>query len=120
MSTNEPNYTDEQVARIQEVAAENGGVITNETALELADEFGKNVRSVRAKAVRMDIYKAKPKQSVNGGPVENKSDIAKDIEDIVGRSMEGLDKAPKPQLKFIRDWMLENTDNDDGDIAEAA
>jgi hypothetical protein len=93
----EKNYTDAQEARMSEF-----DVIDNDTALELAAEFGKDVRSVRAKAVRMGIYKAKEKVSKTGGKVESKEAIVQDIADLVGRNLDGLEKAPKQVLIELR------------------
>lgn len=101
----EKNYSVAQEARIQAVADANGGKIANEQALDLADEFGKDVRSVRAKAVRMGVYQAKAKVSKTGGPVEGKEEIAKEISDLVGRNMESLAKAAKEDIRFIRDFI---------------
>lgn len=98
----EKNYSEAQEQRIRDAATANGGRINNDIAIDLAAEFGKDVRSVRAKAVRMDLYAAKPKQSVNGGAVESKDDIVADIAALVNRNMDGLEKAPKEVLKSIR------------------
>lgn len=95
--TTEKNYTDAQEARMAEF-----DVIDNDTAIDLAAEFGKDVRSVRAKAVRMGIYKAKEKTSKAGGKIESKEDIVKDIADLVGKSLDGLEKAPKLVLQELR------------------
>ena len=97
-----PNYTEAQVARIEAVAASNGGAIDKTAAAALAAEFGKNVKSVTAKAVRMGIYRKAEKQSTNGGPVERKEEIVADIAAIVGANLEGLEKAPKLALQHIR------------------
>lgn len=91
------NYTAAQEARMEEFA-----VIDNELAMELAAEFGKDVRSVRAKAVRMGIYKAKEKVSKTGGKIESKEAIVADIAAIVGRNLDGLEKAPKQALITLR------------------
>jgi hypothetical protein len=96
------NYTEAQEARMQEVADELGGMIGNEDALELAAEFGKDVRSVRAKAVRMGIYKAKEKTSKTGGKIESKEQIVNDIATLVGANLDGLEKASKQALIAIR------------------
>lgn len=101
----EKKYTEAQEKRIQEVADANGGNITNDLAESLADEFDKDVRSVRAKASRMGIYKAQERKSANGGAVESKLDIAEEIAGIIGKNMDGLEKAPKSQLTFIRDFI---------------
>lgn len=78
------------------------GVIDNAKALELAAKFGKDVKSIRAKAVRMGIYKAAEKKSKTGGAVESKEKIVQDIQALMGQNMEGLEKAPKLALQQIR------------------
>lgn len=94
----EKNYTEAQEARMAEFA-----VIDNDTAVELAAEFGKDVRSVRAKAVRMGLYKAKEKVSKTGGKIEKKEEIVAEISELVGKNLEGLEKASKQALIVIRD-----------------
>lgn len=91
------NYTEAQEAEL--MAA---GVIDNAKALEFADKFGKDVRSIRAKAVRMGIYKAAEKVSKTGGKIESKEAIVSDIAAIVGKNLDGLEKAPKLVLQIIR------------------
>lgn len=91
------NYTAAQEARLAEFE-----VIDNETAIELAAEFGKDVRSVRAKAVRLGIYKAKAKVSKTGGKIESKEEIVADIAELVGKNLDGLEKAPKLVLQTLR------------------
>jgi len=63
----EKNYSESQEAEM--LAA---GIIDNAKALEFAARFGKDVRSIRAKAVRMGIYKAAEKVSKTGGKIESK------------------------------------------------
>ena len=92
-----PNYSPAQEAEM--LAA---GTIDNAKAFELAAKFGKDVRSVRAKAVRMGIYQKAAKVSKSGDPIERKEAIVADIAKIVGANMEGLEKAPKEALKAIR------------------
>ena len=91
------NYTEAQEA---ELAA--AGVIDNDAAIEFAAKFGKDVRSIRAKAVRMGIYKAKERSSKTGGKIESKEAIVADIAAIVGKNLEGLEKAPKLVLQELR------------------
>lgn len=93
----ERNYSESQEAEM--LAA---GVIDNAKALEFAAKFGKDVRSIRAKAVRMGIYKAAEKKSKSGGKIESKEQIVADIAAIVGRNLDGLEKAPKLVLQTIR------------------
>ena len=91
------NYT-----AAQEAELEAAGVIDNELALEFAAKFGKDVRSIRAKAVRMGLYKAKDKVSKTGGKVESKEAIVADIAALVGKNLDGLEKAPKLVLQTLR------------------
>ena len=91
------NYTEAQEAEL--LAA---GEIDNELALEFAAKFGKDVRSIRAKAVRMGIYKAAEKVSKSGAPIERKEAIVADIAAIVGKNLDGLEKAPKQVLVALR------------------
>lgn len=91
------NYTEAQEAEL--LAA---GVIDNAAALEFAAKFGKDVRSIRAKAVRMGIYKAAEKVSKSGAPIERKEAIVADIAAIVGKNLDGLEKAPKQVLVALR------------------
>lgn len=91
------NYTEAQEAEL--MAA---GVIDNDLALEFAAKFGKDVRSIRAKAVRMGIYKAKERVSKTGGKIESKEAIVADIAQIVGKNLDGLEKASKQSLIAIR------------------
>ena len=94
----EKNYSEAQEAIL--LAA---GIIDNAKAMELAIELNKDVRSIRAKAVRMGIYKAQAKVSKTGGKIESKESIALDIAAIVGKNLDGLEKAPKTALLVIRE-----------------
>jgi hypothetical protein len=94
----EKNYSEAQEAEL--LAA---GIIDNAKALELAAKLGKDVRSIRAKAVRMGIYKAAEKVSKTGGKIESKEAIVADIAGIVGKNLDGLEKAPKVALQIIRE-----------------
>ena len=91
------NYTEAQEARLASFAS-----IDNEIAMELAVELQKDVRSIRAKAVRMGLYVAKQKVSKTGGKIESKEAIVADIAKIVGRNLDGLEKASKQSLVAIR------------------
>ena len=93
----EKNYSEAQEAIL--LAA---GIIDNAKAIILAAQLEKDVRSIRAKAVRMGIYKAAEKISKTGGKVESKEDIVADIAKIVGKNLDGLEKAPKVALQIIR------------------
>lgn len=101
------NYTEAQEARLQEAADEAGGKIDNALAMSLATELGKDVRSIRAKAVRMELYQAKAKTSKTGGKIESKEEIAAEIGALAGRNMESLAKASKVDLQALRDLLRE-------------
>lgn len=92
-----PNYSEAQEAEL--LAA---GTIDNAKALEFAAKFGKDVRSIRAKAVRMGIYKAAEKVSKTGGKIESKEKIVEEIAELVGKNLDGLEKAPKLVLQILR------------------
>ena len=94
----QPNYTPEQEARIRELAPLNQAL-----SEQLATEFGKTPASVRAKAVRMNVpYERKQPTTKNGEPVERKEAIVAELSELVGQSLEGLEKAPKPVLQALR------------------
>ena len=91
------NYTAAQEARLAEF-----DMIDNDLAIDLAAELGKDVRSIRAKAVRMGLYKAKDKVSKTGGKIESKEAIVADIAALIGKNLDGLEKAPKLVLQELR------------------
>lgn len=91
------NYTEAQEAEMLAL-----GTIDSAAAEKLAIKFDKNVKSVIAKAVRLGIYQAKQRTSKTGGKVESKEQIVADIAAIVGKSLDGLEKAPKLVLQELR------------------
>lgn len=91
------NYSEAQVTRMHEFEFIDAAI-----AQELADEFGKNVKSVVAKAVREGLYKAKEKTSKSGGKIETKEEIVAEISTLVGANLDGLEKASKQALIAIR------------------
>lgn len=96
----EKNYSDAQEAILASFT-----VIDNAKALELAAQFGKDVKSIRAKAVRMGLYKRQEKVTKAGTKVEAKDAIVSEIASIAGialATLDGLDKAPKAALQAIR------------------
>lgn len=94
--------TEKNYSEAQEAILMAAGIIDNAKAIELANQLQKDVRSIRAKAVRMGIYKAAEKVSKSGGKVESKESIVADIAKIVGKNLDGLEKAPKLALQIIR------------------
>ncbi len=83
-------------------------VLNQEVAARLAAEFGKDfsTRSVIAKITRMQLpYQRKVAVTKTGAPVESKEKIVSEIADLVGATLDGLDKAPKPVLQTLRDFL---------------
>ena len=96
--TVERNYTEEMVARMEEVYSANP---TRETAEALAVEFDKPVRSVIAKLSNLGIYKAQARVTKSGAPVIRKEDIVAKIQATVGVQVPTLAKATKQDLQTL-------------------
>jgi phage terminase large subunit-like protein len=96
--TVERNYTEEMVARMQEVYSANP---TRATAETLAEEMDKPVRSVIAKLSNMGIYKAQARVTKSGAPVVRKEDIVAQIQATVGVEVPTLAKATKQDLQTL-------------------
>lgn len=79
--------------------------MTADIAVTLAAEFGKTPRSVIAKAVRLEVYKSKEPTTKNGEPIEKKEDLVAAIGEVVSGNLDGLEKAPKPALVAIRNFV---------------
>lgn len=84
-------------------------LLNAEVAERLAASFGPSftARMVIAKINRMtDVtYVNKAKVTKSGGKVESKADIVAQIQEMVKGNLEGLDKAPKPALQTVRDYL---------------
>lgn len=96
----EKNYSEAQEARLASFAQ-----IDNELAMQLAVEFNKDVKSIRAKAVRMGLYKAQEKVGKTGAKLETKAQMVAEIAALMGTAistLEGLDKAPRHVLFHMR------------------
>ena len=96
--TVERNYTDEMVARMEEVYSANP---TRATAEALAEEMDKPVRSVIAKLSNMGIYKAQARVTKSGVPVVRKEEIVAQIQATVGVEVPTLAKATKQDLQIL-------------------
>ena len=101
----ENKYNEVQTTRIEAAADEAGGKFGNEVAEALAVELGKDVRSVRAKAVSMGVYKSKAREAASGKRGDTKEVLASQIAGIVGASMEGLEKAKADSLNAILSFL---------------
>lgn len=83
-------------------------VLNQAVAERLAGEFGKDftARSVIAKINRMGLtYERKQPTTKAGGKVESKEKIVAEIAEFVSGNLDGLDKAPKPVLQLLRDYL---------------
>jgi len=85
-------------------------VLNAEVAARLATSFGPKFtgRGVIAKISRMEgvTYQKKAKVTKTGEAVEQKEAIAAEIAELVGANLDGLDKAPKPALQAIRNFLV--------------
>lgn len=72
----------------------------------LGDELGKSSRSIIAKIVRMGLpYERKQPTTKTGEPVTNKAKLVAEIGQVVSGNLEGLEKAPKPALVALRNFV---------------
>ena len=111
MAEKNPNYTDEQtVALVDAYSAADSQEAREAVMSEFADEFGKTVRSIRAKLVREGVYVKKTYKTKTGGKPETKEQIVEDIARTMGVDAEsklgGLEKATKGALQLIRTTLL--------------
>ena len=92
------NYTPEMEQTIRE-----NSPITYDLAVELAENFGKKLRSVIAKACSMEDVEYLPKEKVskNGSEITRKSEIVERISEALGKEMKGLEKATKNSLNLL-------------------
>ena len=109
------NYTTEQENQMRELSP-----ITYDIAVELAENFGKKLRSVIAKACSMDGVEYLPKEKVskNGSEITRKSEIVERISKAIkanGQEMKGLEKATKSSLNLLME-RVEHTNREANDI----
>jgi hypothetical protein len=103
MKKSTSKYTPAMEAAIREAAP-----LNQAKATDLAASFGADfsARSVIAKAVRMNVaYERKQPTTKTGAPVERKETLVSEIAEIVGANLDGLEKAPKPALQLLRDYL---------------
>lgn len=97
-------YTAAMETRIAESAP-----INQAKAESLAAEFGAGFtgKSVIAKTIRMGVaYERKQATTKAGGKIEKKEDLVAEIGKLVEGNLDGLEKAPKPALQAIRDFLV--------------
>ena len=97
-TSTEKNYSDEMVARMEQVYSANP---TRDTAVALAEELDKPVRSIIAKLSNMGIYKAQPRVTKTGAPVIRKEELVAQIQASVGVEVPTLAKATKADLQTL-------------------
>ena len=94
------NYTE---AMTEKMIAQYSANPTRETVDELANELGKNARSVIAKLSREGVYKAQPRVTKSGEPVVRKAELLASIESTLGQQFPSLVKASKADLQRLID-----------------
>ena len=97
-----PNYTEAQrdtlVAGYLEVATESEDV-RNAYVEEMAAEFGKSARSIRAKLSRENVYLAmKPVSEVTGETPAKKAELAEKLVEVSGLALVSAEKLNKTDL----------------------
>ena len=92
------NYTDEMVAEMHELYTANP---TRETVDNLAEQFGKSVRSIIAKLSREGIYVTQERTTKTGEPVVRKAELVAQLEDKFGIELPTLVKASKAALQEL-------------------
>lgn len=117
-SASASKYTPEMEAKMKAAAPLNAA-----KADALAAEFGNGItgKSVIAKATRMGLpYEKKVATTKTGGKVESKEKIVAELAALIGENLDGLEKAPKPVLQNIRDYVaFMSADADDDGEPEA-
>ena len=111
MSEKTPNYTEAQTSELVEAYEAAQDEESRAQVVErFADEFGKTVRSIRAKLVREGVYIAKTYKGKTGEKPETKEAIVEDIARTMGVDAEsklgGLQKANKQTLSLLRKTLL--------------
>jgi len=107
------NYTPEQENQIRDLSP-----ITYDIAVELAESFGKKLRSVIAKACSMDgvEYVARERVAKNGNPTVSKMQIVDNIAEVLWsdclmrHNLHGLEKATKYSLESLLIGLRETND----------
>jgi hypothetical protein len=104
--TGNANYTPEMEARLVEGYNPSADEETRTAQIvELAQEFGKNTQSVRAKLVRMGLYVKKEYKAKTGEKPVTKETIVSNIARTLGvdadAQLSGLEKATKNCLLFL-------------------
>ena len=103
------NYTQEQVDYMKDIYSNEP---TRETVQKLANELNKSVKSIIGKLSREGIYQKTEYLSKTGErPITKKQMVVIIAKELVGDSskLEGLEKAPKADLKYLLDLVSEES-----------
>ena len=94
------NYTE---AMTEKMVAQYTANPSRDTVDAIANELGKNARSVIAKLSREGVYKAQPRVTKSGEPVVRKAELLAQIQDTLGKEFPSLVKASKADLQRLLD-----------------
>ena len=101
------NYTQDQVDFMKTLY---NNEPTRETVQQLANELDKSVKSINGKLSREGVYQKTEYLSKTGErPITKKQMVVIIAKELVGDSskLEGLEKAPKADLKYLLDLVSE-------------
>ena len=96
--TKAKNYTDEMVETMHELYTAEP---TRETVEQLAEDFGKSVRSIIAKLSREGIYVSQPRVTKTGETVVRKAELVAQIEEHFDIEVPSFVKASKADLQEL-------------------
>ena len=105
------NYTQEQVDMMKDLYNIKP---TRETVQQLAENLDKSVKSIIGKLSREGVYQKTEYLSKTGErPVTKKQMVIKIAKELVGESskLEGLEKSPKADLKYLLELVSEGSLN---------
>ena len=94
------NYTE---AMTEKMVAQYTANPSRDTVDAIANELGKNARSVIAKLSREGVYKAQPRVTKSGEPVVRKAELLAQIQTTLGVELPSLVKASKADLQRLID-----------------
>jgi hypothetical protein len=94
------NYTE---AMTEKMVAQYSANPSRDTVDAIANELGKNARSVIAKLSREGVYKAQPRATKSGEPIVRKAELLAQIQDTLGKEFPSLVKASKADLQRLID-----------------
>ena len=103
------NYTQEQVDFMKNLY---NNEPTRETVQKLANDLDKSIKSIIGKLSREGVYQKTEYLSKTGErPVTKKQMVIKIAKELVGESskLEGLEKAPKADLKYLLELVSEES-----------